>query len=46
MNGIEGFVIGMLVGIVLTFFGIMQFAKWKTNREELIEEGRNKVKKK
>jgi hypothetical protein len=34
MNGIEGFVIGMIVGIVSTFTGIMLFTKYMTRKQK------------
>lgn len=33
MNGIEGFVIGMIVGIASTFTGIMLFTKYITRKQ-------------
>jgi len=33
MNGIEGFVIGMIVGIVSTFTGIMLFTRYMTKKQ-------------
>jgi len=34
MNGIEGFVVGMIVGIVSTFTGIMLFTKYMTRKQK------------
>ncbi len=34
MNGIEGFVLGMLCGIVFTYCSIMVFAKYMTKKEK------------
>ena len=34
MNGIEGFVIGMIVGIVSTITGIMLFTRYMTKKQK------------
>lgn len=42
MNGLEGLVIGYILGIVSTFAGIMIFAKYMTGKEVYTEMGRKK----
>jgi len=46
MNGLEGFVMGYLLGIGSTFAGIMIFAKYMTNKEVYVEMGKKKWSKK
>ena len=46
MNGLDGFIIGYISGIVSTFVGIMVFAKYMTNKETYVEMGRKKWSKK
>lgn len=45
MNGVEGFVIGMICGIISTFAGIMTFAKYMTKSEKnaAIKAGKEKL---
>ena len=45
MNGIEGFIIGMFVGAVITIISIMLFAKYmnKAEKEAAIKKGKEKL---
>jgi len=48
MNGLEGFIIGWICGIVTTFVGIMLFTKYmnKADKEAAIKRGKEKWEKK